>query len=896
MKNIHLVSHTHWDREWYKPFQYFRTKLVYMIDGLLEMLDDNPDFSSFLLDGQTVVIDDYLKIKPENEDRLRKMIDSGRIIVGPWYIQPDEFAPDAESLVRNLQTGIRTARSFGRSMMTGYLPDSFGQSPQMPQILRGFGIDSAVVMRGIDFDSIGSTEFRWKGLDGSEVLGIYLMKGYSNAMFLSENNTVNRMRIKKLAKELDSAASGEHLLIMNGIDHAFAQRQAASLCSDKGWTQGSLEEYIGILKEEHLALPTLSGELISPRHHRVHTSIASTRIYQKAENRRLSIQLERQLEPLCVMTDLAGAEYPSGLIDEAWKTLILNQTHDGICGCCTDEVHRELDQRFTAAGQISETLIKNHSRALSSRLGDGAMGLTVFNTAMRQGEQLIEAEVIADDGFILIDEDGREVETQIISSEEIDVSKKSIWTLYLGTPQPAKKLRFIFNCEFKEVFAYRYFKIKPAPLISRVKPQSGAEGAAGFENEFYRMSIAPDGCLTVVDKENGESYDGLGSFEDIGEGGDTYNHSPLDNDSPIYSRRTAAAVKMIENGSHRTVFRIAQNLQIPASLSADGKIRSSDTIAMELVTQVFCYRGSRRIDFCVAFDNKAFSHRLRVLFPFGSTAQASCAETQFGTVQRSIETPESGDDWPEKPLPIYSMQRFAGLKEGRRSLFVLNRGLTEYEVYQSGESTLALTLHRGVSMMGKPNLPVRPGRASGIEVPTPDAESIGSIVREYSLIVGGSQQLNDISYHADCYASPPLAVQSRLILDKIMKGAKDFFKYLSLDNLQSIIAGSLDNAGPGSRGFIRLGSSGLSVSAVRKAMDGDGIILRLYNPGEKSVTGESLQILFPHSGLSIVNLMEEKLPEEELTAVDLKQPDGGDFLLPEIKPNTQITIKINRGI
>jgi mannosylglycerate hydrolase len=233
------------------------------------------------------------------------------------------------------------------------------------------------------------------------------------------------------------------------------------------------------------------------------------------------------------------------------------------------------------------------------------------------------------------------------------------------------------------------------------------------------------------------------------------------------------------------------------------------------------------------------------------------------------------------------MQRFAGLKSGESSLFVLNRGLPEYEVYQRDESVLAITLHRGVSIMGKPDLDVRPGRPSGVEVPTPDAESLGILRREYSLITGGNLSFHEIVSEADCYTAPPLAVQNRLNIDKITAANKDFFKYLSLDNLKSVIAESLSGVQPGRRGFLRLKRGGLSVSAVRKALSDDSVILRLFNPGENTVTDEVLSVLFPHGRLSIVNLIEDEI--EELSG-------DGEYVLPEVKSNTQITIKITREV
>ena len=195
MKKIYIVSHTHWDREWYRPYGYFRSKLVYVLDKVLSLLERDEDYKHFLLDGQAIPLEDYLEIKPENRERLADLIASGRLSAGPWYIQPDELAPDGESFIRNLMLGIQITRQFGEPMRVGYLPDSFGHSGQMPHILKGFGIQSAVVMRGVPEQDIHSSEFMWEGDNGDALLTVYLPHGYSNAMFMPDNYTRFKLRI-----------------------------------------------------------------------------------------------------------------------------------------------------------------------------------------------------------------------------------------------------------------------------------------------------------------------------------------------------------------------------------------------------------------------------------------------------------------------------------------------------------------------------------------------------------------------------------------------------------------------------------------------------------------------------------------------------------------------------
>ena len=228
MSKIHIIPHTHWDREWYKPFQYFRVKLVYVIDSVMDILENNEDFRYFLLDGQTIVLEDYLQIKPENEGQLEEA-DPGRASLwwGPGMCSRMSLRRTAESLIRNLLLGIDIAERFGKSMMVGYLPDSFGHSGQLPHILKGFGIESAVMMRGVDADAIGKSEFVWQGINGDEVLGIFLPKGYTNAMFLPKDFLKTKLRLGDTVRKLKKWAATENVLVMNGVDHQFPQAHVA---------------------------------------------------------------------------------------------------------------------------------------------------------------------------------------------------------------------------------------------------------------------------------------------------------------------------------------------------------------------------------------------------------------------------------------------------------------------------------------------------------------------------------------------------------------------------------------------------------------------------------------------------------------------------------------------
>src|SRR6266566_3020840 len=378
--NIILVPHTHWDREWYQTFQQFRMRLVHAIDRLLDILDHDPTFTHFMLDGQTIVLDDYLEVRPEQEQRLKNYIRSGRIQVGPWYLQPDEFLVSGESLVRNLQIGLRQAAEYGEQMRAGYVPDCFGHIAQLPQILRGFGIDNAVFWRGVGAEAHKS-EFFWAAPDGTQVLVIFLASamGYSNARDMPLVPEEFAARVELLAAPLLPMATTNTLLFMNGSDHLEPQEGLPKTIEDantllahinpeheKLFTLygsleidgqlkhvdsihvriGTLPQYIQAVQQQvelspNASLQVLSGEMRSSQYSHLLPSVLSTRMWIKQENTATEHLLERWVEPLTVWAWKLGAPYPKGFVRLAWKYLLQNHPHDSICGCSIDQVHRE---------------------------------------------------------------------------------------------------------------------------------------------------------------------------------------------------------------------------------------------------------------------------------------------------------------------------------------------------------------------------------------------------------------------------------------------------------------------------------------------------------------------------------------------------------------------------
>ncbi len=387
--NILIVPHTHWDREWYQTFQQFRVRLVRTVDRLLALLDRDPHFRYFTLDGQTIVLDDYLEVRPDQQEHLQRYISSGRILVGPWYLQPDEFLVSGESLIRNLQIGLRRASEFGGGMRVGYVPDTFGHIAQLPQILQGVGIDNAVFWRGVG-EEARQSEFYWEAPDGSRVLVVHLADpiGYSNARQLPLQPAEFVTRVELLTSNILPKATTNTLLFMNGSDHLEPQEGLPSAIDaanallthldperqqmlnrlhqanghDKHYDAihlqiGTLPQYIERIRRQHAPLDTLSGEMRSSQYAHLLPSVLSTRMWIKQQNNATEHLLQYWVEPFAAWATLLGASYPEGFVRLAWQYLLQNHPHDSICGCSIDQVHRENGVRFAQCQQIAESVL-----------------------------------------------------------------------------------------------------------------------------------------------------------------------------------------------------------------------------------------------------------------------------------------------------------------------------------------------------------------------------------------------------------------------------------------------------------------------------------------------------------------------------------------------------------
>ena len=347
-----MVPHTHWDREWYLPFAVYRRRLVELIDSLLLTLDSEPGLR-FHLDGQMALVDDYLEARPDRLAALKEAAGAARISLGPWYTLPDEHLVSGECLIRNLELGAERAAQVGRSMPVGYLPDQFGHTAQMPQLLRRQGIETAVLWRGVPA-AVSSTVFTWEALDGSSVEAIHLRRGYGHGRELPLGRAELGRRL-----ELQVAADGEAnpagpWLVMSGDDHLPVPRGLA-----RALERAEVAHTAGISTLEAYATDrprpgsSWRGELHSAASSFVLKGTLSARFPLKLRHAALERRVERYLEPAFA---LGRERWPRREFAYLWRQLVLNSAHDSICGCSIDQVHEQATARLERGERLARNL------------------------------------------------------------------------------------------------------------------------------------------------------------------------------------------------------------------------------------------------------------------------------------------------------------------------------------------------------------------------------------------------------------------------------------------------------------------------------------------------------------------------------------------------------------
>lgn len=402
VKTVHVIPHTHWDREWY--FTTSRSK-VYLLKDLSEVIDNlenNKGYDRFILDGQASLIEDYLKWRPDDFNRVKQLVQDKKLIIGPWYTQTDQFVISGESIVRNLQQGMDICNQFGDYMNVGYVPDSFGQESSMPQIYKGFGIQDTMFWRGVSDEEVEHTEYQWTGEDGSKINVYQIPSGYYIGGIIDESQLDQVMRTEPF-KSIVKRATTKNIAFPNGFDQAPARKDLPKVIQklnqnnpDFKFKLSSIEEYIEAVKKEHPELEELSGELTNGKNMRIHKSIYSSRSDLKKMNTEIQYYLVNVLEPILTMAENWGISYPKEAVKDIWKLMFENAAHDSIGACVSDTTNEDIYMRYKQARDISINLVEVTLRQITVRIKNNTkypITLTVFNPLTVKQQQLVKTVV-----------------------------------------------------------------------------------------------------------------------------------------------------------------------------------------------------------------------------------------------------------------------------------------------------------------------------------------------------------------------------------------------------------------------------------------------------------------------------------------------------------------------
>ncbi len=836
-----VVPHTHWDREWYLPFEGYRQWLVSVMDVTLDMLISG-ELERFTLDGQSVPLEDYLEVRPERRSDVDRLIRDHKLVVGPWYTQPDEWIPSGESLIRNLLYGMKVAQIHGGTMRVGYLPDSFGHVATLPTILSQFGLRVFVFYRGLADEDLGD-EFYWESPSGDRVVAIFMRKGYCSANALGLNDPYSPLylssasglafRLKgqvpsepdvesgvsKLRQVVDEAQKHSALgvyLIPNGCDHMAPQKlkhileRAREAMPDVELKVGDLDEYATelISRLGSVALKTYRGELRGARFTMVDYGVLTTRADIKLMNFAAEKALTGYAEPLSAVMKALGGRPRS--LEHAWKLLLQSQAHDSICSTGVDEVNEQVAERLTAAfeaamgASLANMEYLSNVLKLSDTKNEGPTYF-IFNPVNKSRSDLVE---IVDTG---------KGESGGVAFAEEDVAS--------GSTGKIIKRGFVATVP---AIGYSFVTAHPEVAASGQAASSGAagdgsEGVPNIENEHFTVSMAADGTLKVVDKNSNKRLQGLALLLDGGDSGDEYAYNPPNGDAIF---KSAGSLKQVSARRFPGWQELHASLvmRVPASLEGDKRSAELVDLPVEVVVRVIS--GVRRIDMEITINNTAKDHRMQLAFIYPNLEKV-LASTAFGVVTHKYGELPSGKEGAELPAKSYAFKGWCAGEAGKEGLMVVAPGV--YECWAGevdGEKALMITLYRSIGWLSRSDLSVRKGGA-GPHIETPASQVLKKMRFRVSII----PYMGEPPYQeAEAFMAPLLAIPAG------------------------------ENALPSSSGsFVSLPQEAV-LTSLKPSEDGSGIVIRVYNPTERAIEGP-MSFAFPVDRV-LLSLMDERDGEE----------------------------------
>ncbi len=771
---ILLVSHFHWDREWYRSFEVFRGRLVDAVDAVLDQLGTDPGFR-FVLDGQAIVLEDYLEVRPDRRDELVAGLHAGRLAAGPWYVQPDSLLPGGESHVRNLLVGRAVAGALGPVSAVGYVPDSFGHPAQFPQLLAGFGLDPFVYWRGngCELDALGPL-YVWRAPDGTSVRAWQLPEGYFAAAGLDADDDLEAT-VARLGPVIDRivVAGAEPVLLMNGFDHLPADTSTGRVAARLGARRVLLDDAAARLPEP-ATLVEWSGALVGARTANLLPGVWSARMPLKLRNRAVETLLTAWAEPWSAFAGALGLPDERPALGQAWRSLLCNQAHDSICGCSIDPVHERMAARYDDAEGLGRATLQ---RVLERLAGANVtrdtpwcdeQAIVVFNASAEARTDVVRVPLDAFPPWRVSVTRFDMHPLAMPSFRGVNIEGRPARLVASDDPT---RVRFLpgmggldveFTAAAVPALGCRRYTLEPANA-SADDVDEGREITAGD----LRVTACADGTLSITLGDR--TYGGLFGIEDAIDRGDSYDCDP----DPV--REVQVRVLSVQRTRHESGI---ARLRIARELDEIGTLTIEACIAPG-VPFVRCE---------VALDNRAPDHRLRLRFPTGAAADAFDAATTFDVVRRPT-TPVDDTGWVHPAPRTFPHQGWIAAN----GLVVGAPGLPEAEVTPAGE--VIITLVRSVGALARIEVRTRPLPA-GPEMMAPGAQTLGRIAATVTIArTPGDARAAEIGLQGVVGGDAPLLRSDASLLE--------------------------------------LEARDSALSACKPPQDGDGIVVRVLNPTDE---------------------------------------------------------------
>lgn len=757
---FHYVLSTHWDREWYQSFQNYRARLVNLLDGVIDGLTSGKLRGPFTCDGQSIILEDYLEVRPERGLLVHSLVAEGKLVVGPWYVLPDEFLISGESMIRNLRYGREFAREFGGiPSNAGFVCDLFGHCSQLPQIMSGFGITAAIVWRGLE--PLPQARFWWSSPDGTSLPSIRFGKsGYCDYAFKVRQSHLHEVEfdeekarkdlVEFLEEEAARVGNAGPYLVFDGADHLEPDSDHYRiLCETADRSNGdyqiihsSLDKFFTEMAQNFDDVTKrITGELRAPAASSLADDqqwlipgVGSSRVWIKQQNAYCQNILCQWAEPFSAMaTLLAGKEWPESYLRIAWRWLMQNHPHDSICGCSIDQVHEDMKYRFNQCRQIAEGLTNDALTFLTASVeGDieeREIRVGVFNPLPKSRNEVIEltldipkdwptfAEFFGFEqkpAFRIFTSDGQEVSYQRLSQRNNQLRKriraiKFPEAVVVNEVTVAVRLNLL-------ALGYTTLKIvgdkqknedaqMPAQPLAPIMPtrHSAIPGLAisgrELENAFLRVTVEHDGSLTLFDKRSRETYSRLLVFEDGADIGDGWYHGPAVNDQHFSSVAGAVDVAVTTNGPILSTLRIRHTMRLPNRFDQGTMTRSADFESLILDNYVTLRSDRAFCEVRTKVTNTVCDHRLKVLFPSGAVAaETFLTDSPFDVVERPIALDANNHLFRELEVESKPQQTWTAVHNSTRGLaIVCDGGLLESGVRDVPERPIILTLYRSTS-------------------------------------------------------------------------------------------------------------------------------------------------------------------------------------------------------